>query len=250
MSASPTVMRVGASIAADLVFRPIGKPALIGRAELVQQALKVFQIRMRRLREVGRFHRRAGDHVDGHRTDRIRVLRAAHARSGERRRRHDDLPDPFGVIDGEVERDGAADAEAEDVSARHSEMIQHGQHIPGESCRGEGPVDVIRAPVPLEVDRDHSPARREVGDEGAELLIDVEQSAVQQHQRCAVGGIAVDLVVHAQGAEFDEAAFERRNGGCLIRHPSTVPESGARLNLRVSSTLHRVSSCAPAVAAS
>ena len=61
------------------------------------------------------------------------------------------------------------------------------------------PVDVVGPPVGLEVGGDHLAVLGQARQHLAELLVDVEQPAVQQEQRRTA--LAVDLVVHLQAVD-------------------------------------------------
>jgi hypothetical protein len=80
----------------------------------------------------------------------------------------------------QVERDAAADAESEDVRLRHPQMLQQADDVGGQVGAGKWPVDVIGAPVSLEVGGDHLSTCGQARQELTELQVDIEQTAVQQ----------------------------------------------------------------------
>ena len=97
---------------------------------------------------------------------------------------------------GEVQRNRAADAEAEQVDLGQVEVLQQADHVGGQVRRGQRPVEIVGAAVSLEVGGDDLSAGGQTRQQRAELQVDVEQPAVQQQQRRTAG--PVDLVVHLQ----------------------------------------------------
>ena len=64
---------------------------------------------------------------------------------------------------GEFERDRTAHAEAEHVHAIEAQVVEHAEHVAGEGCTRERPVEVVGVPVPLKLHRDHPAAGRQPG---------------------------------------------------------------------------------------
>jgi hypothetical protein len=125
------------------------------------------------------------------------------------------------MVDGQVERCRASDAEPEDVGLRDLEVLEQSDDVGGEVLAPERPVDVVGPPVALEVGGDHPAGRGEPGEQLAELQIDVEQAAVQQEQRCAPR--PVDLVVHLQAVHRSVSglwgSLRRGHDGSLSGRP-------------------------------
>lgn len=99
-------------------------------------------------------------------------------------------------------------------------MVEHAEHVAGEGCTRERPVEVVGVPVPLKLHRDHPAAGRQPRQQRAELKFDVEQPAVQQQRRRRAVRIAVLLHVQAQLTHLDVV------GGVGIRHVSGEPDGG------------------------
>jgi hypothetical protein len=121
-----------------------------------------------------------------------------------RKRSPDDnqLARQAGVADGELQRDGATHAEAEDVGMVEAEVTDKGRHIIGHVLVGDGAVDVGGAPVPLHLCGDHPAGLRQAGQDRPHC-IDGHVGAVEQEKRPAG---PVDLVEHPQAVDLGVAA--------------------------------------------
>ena len=105
--------------------------------------------------------------------------------------------------------------------AIEAQVVEHAEHVAGEGCTRERPVEVVGVPVPLTLHRDRPAAGRQPRQQRAELKFDVEQPAVQQQQRRRRAvRLAVLLHVQAQLTHLDVV------GGVGIRHVSGEPDGG------------------------
>jgi hypothetical protein len=97
---------------------------------------------------------------------------------------HQDQPaDPIGVIQRELQRHPAAEAEAEHVRPVDAEMAEQPGHVAREVTQVDVAVDVSGAAVSLQFGGDQPAPRGQVGQQVAERQVDADQAAVQQHQR-------------------------------------------------------------------
>ena len=87
------------------------------------------------------------------------------------------------MLDRELGGDGAADAEPEHVDPREPQLGEHRDDVRGERGDGQRAIGVVRAPMRLEVERDQPTTRGQPRQQRAELLLDVEEPAVQEQQR-------------------------------------------------------------------
>jgi len=128
---------------------------------------------------------------------------------------HGRLDDQFAhrirMIEGDLQGDVAAVAVAEEVGPGDFEVPEEGD---GVSCRpgeGEGTAgDVGGAAVPLLLEGDHLPSRRQQRQDLAEGGVDGRAAAVQQEQRHLAGVFrAVNFVIDAQAIDRSVAARHR-----------------------------------------
>ncbi len=105
------------------------------------------------------------------------------------------------MIQGQLHRHVAAEAEAEHVGLPDPEVTEQRGHVIGQEMQVDVAVDVGRAAVALQFGGDHRPARGQLGQQSAERQLDGHQAAVQQHQRAGRPGRPVPLVIHPQAVD-------------------------------------------------
>ena len=99
------------------------------------------------------------------------------------------------MLDGQLERDAATHRIAEHVDLGVAELLQHADHVVADVDQADLAIAQRRAAVALQIDADHLPALRELGQVGTEHL-DLEHAAMKEQQRLtrAIDGV---VVVHA-----------------------------------------------------
>ena len=120
----------------------------------------------------------------------------------------DELADLLRILHRSEERNAAAERIADDVRLLQPEVVDERRDVVCHQLHVDRPVDVRRAPVPLEVDDDDLVALRQRGEDRPEHLAGSEPTVQQDHgSPCPVGLVvevdAVDLGVLADALRLD-----------------------------------------------
>jgi hypothetical protein len=125
----------------------------------------------------------------------------------------DELMHALGVADRDVERDGGAIRIAPDVGLLDAQFVERLDHVVGEQVVVQGPVDIGRAAVALEVEADDPPIFGQRRDQHAERVVDRREGTMQQHQRHPA--LAVAFVVHVEAVDVDVSGGRGSGHLCL-----------------------------------
>ena len=134
-----------------------------------------------------------------------------------------ELAHHVGMAHGDLQRDTASHTVAENVGALAPEVLEQRRDVVRQLLVGQRPIDVGRAPVALELDRNDLPRSRQNRDQLPEVALDRSVGSVQQHQRLAA---AVDLVVHPEAVHRRVSARQRwpRRAAVDLGHHSAAPD--------------------------
>src|SRR5947209_9711259 len=121
------------------------------------------------------------------------------------------------MLSGELERDAATHRIAEHVDLVVAELLEHAGHVVAHVDQAELAVAQRRAAVALQIDADHLPALRELGQVGTEHL-DLAQAAMKEQERlaCAVHGVVVVDAIDGSMAGLDRLGCCGLHGRLLL----------------------------------
>ena len=125
----------------------------------------------------------------------------------------DELAHLLRILHRSEQRNAAAERIADDVGLLQPEVVDERRDVVGHQLDVDRPVDVRRAPVPLEVDGDDLMALRQRGERRPEHLAGSEPTVQQDHGSPRSVGLVVEVDAVDLGVLADALRLGRPVGG-------------------------------------
>ena len=133
-----------------------------------------------------------------------------------------EFADLLRILHRSEQRHAAAERVADDIRLLEPEVVDQGSDVVGHEPDVDRPIDVRRAPVPLEVDRDDLVALRQRGEYRPEHLARHQPAVQQDHWSPGPMGLVVEVDAVDFGVLADACGLGRPVGGHVVLLASSL----------------------------